>query len=338
MKYTDEYWEKRISPEDESMRVERRRKRIKILGLVALILCVGLGLGNWFTHLPTETRAKFGIFEPILEDIGLLTADWTDALGLTGTDASITYVTTVKEGPLPFGVPQVVNKDLVPTDFQILYRKGYWVAWSPSLRVPLWSAYAVPVEKLVEHAGDRPSKFKRDNQAKRSTVHEDYTKSGYDRGHMAPNHVIATRYGREAQLETFLMSNIVPQLPDLNRNAWRLLEEKVAHDLSELGEKIWVITGIVPGEASSKLPNSSVHIPKGFYKVIASVREGKLYALGVYLPQETSKSKNPRYCFRSIDAIEALSGMDFFTDLPKERQAALESVEATRFWSKGWFN
>ena len=49
--------------------------------------------------------------------------------------------------------------------------------------------------------------------------HDDY-KPGtdrFDRGHMAPNHAIATRYGREAQLETFLMSNVCPQAAD-----WRL--------------------------------------------------------------------------------------------------------------------
>ncbi len=47
-------------------------------------------------------------------------------------------------------------------------------------------------------------------------THNDYTHSGYDRGHMAPNYAIATRYGQEAQKETFLMSNIVPQLGNLN--------------------------------------------------------------------------------------------------------------------------
>lgn len=297
-----------------------------------------LSFGNWFAHQPTAWREQFGVFEGVCESIGVLTANITDEIGLTGMDACIPYQWAIPEGPLPFGEPKVTDARISPTDQQMIYRKGYWVAWSPSLRVPLWSAYAVPVKKISEHAGARPNGFKYDRLAKHSSRHEDYTGSHYDRGHMAPNSVIATRYGREAQLETFYMSNIAPQKPDLNRNAWKNLEQIVADDLSELGETLWVITGIVPGDSSSRLPKGGVHIPKGFYKIIASVRDQKLYVLALYMPQETRKSKHPRYCFRSVDEIERMTGLDFFTGLSMERQQALESIEPTRFWATGYFN
>ncbi|MDO5462393.1 MAG: DNA/RNA non-specific endonuclease [bacterium] len=313
------------------------RKRNSII-FVSLFSIVTLSFGNWFAHQPTAWREKFGCFEGVCESLGALTANTTDSLGLTGTDACIPYQWAIEEGPLPFGVPKVCDATITPTDQQIICRKGYWVAWSPSFRVPLWSAYAVPVKKVVEHAGKRPNRFSQDTDAKYSSTHEDYTGSNYDRGHMAPNSVIATRYGREAQLETFYMSNIAPQKPDLNRNAWKNLEHIVANDLSELGETLWVITGIVPGGKHAVLPKGGIHIPKGFYKIIASVRNQQLYVLGVYMPQETKKSKHPRYCFRSIDVIEEMTGMDFFTALSIERQQALESIEPTRFWATGYFN
>lgn len=330
-----------MSKKEKNVKKKNKNSHLKRNSIIVMsVFSIGILIfGNWFAHQPTAWRENFGVFEGVCESIGSLTANITDDWGLTGTDAWISYPEKTMDGtPLPFGMPKVVDSSITPADQQILCRQGYWVAWSPSLRVPLWSAYEVPVEKLREHAGKRPNRFKVDPEAKDSSKHEDYTGSNYDRGHMAPNSVIATRHGREAQIETFYMSNIAPQKPDLNRNAWRILEQIVADDLSSLGETIWVITGIVPDCKSKCLPKGNVHIPKGFYKILATVRNQKLYAIAVYMPQETKKSKSPRYCFRSIDEIERMTGLDFFSKLSKERQHALESVEVTRFWAIGYLN
>ncbi len=301
-------------------------------GVTGLLAVVMLAVGNWFAHLPTETRAKAGSLEPLLETVGSLTADWTDALGLTGRDVAVPYLTAVpKQGPLPFGEPQVVDTKKCPDDIVLLKRKGYWAGWSPSLRHPVWVAYAVPTKKLLNYPPERPP-FERDEGAPQSSSPEDYIGTGYDRGHMAPNYLIATRYGKAAQKETFLMSNIVPQMPDLNRGPWRKLEQVVADDLSGQGDVLWVITGAVP-DRTTRLGHTRVRIPKGFYKIVATVRAERLQVIGVYMPQATRTGKEPRYCFRSIDALEELTGLDFFSVLSKARQAELEAPEASRFWS-----
>jgi len=304
-----------------------------------LIAFLTLGFGNWFAHQPSEVRAAFGSAESVLEALGAITADWTDALGLTGDDVSIPYLAPIapQQGPLPFGVPVVANKAKSPDDIVVLKRQGYWVGWSPSLRHPLWSAYAVPVAKLLEMPPPRPP-FEADAEAPRSPQPADYTRSGYDRGHLAPNYLIATRYGKSAQKETFLMSNIAPQRPDLNRGPWRGLEQIVADDLSAIGDTLWVITGVVP-DTKQRLPKRqgqepNVAIPAGFYKIVAAVHDNRLRVLSVYMDQEISSAKRTRYCFRSVDAIEAMTGLDFFPALSKERQQALESPEPNRFWPK----
>ncbi|WP_131798045.1 DNA/RNA non-specific endonuclease, partial [Enterobacter roggenkampii] len=51
---------------------------------------------------------------------------------------------------------------------------------------------------------------------------KDYAKSGYDMGHMTAAGDAGTA---QEQLETFSLANMTPQLPDLNRKAWRLMEE-----------------------------------------------------------------------------------------------------------------
>ena len=53
--------------------------------------------------------------------------------------------------------------------------------------------------------------------------------SGYDRGHMAPNYAIDTVFGERAHKQTFLMSNIVPQRPELNQGPWKEIEQVVAN-------------------------------------------------------------------------------------------------------------
>lgn len=300
----------------------------RILAIVAAVAV--LGFGNWFAHQPTARRAAFGAAVPTLEALGAITADATDALGLTGRDVSVPYVGAVPRGPLPFGEPRVADTAKAPKDIVVLRRKGYWVGWSPSLGHPVWAAYAVPTRKLLEAPPARPP-FERDPEAPRSPLPTDYTGTGYDRGHMAPNYLIATRFGKAAQRETFLMSNIAPQRPDLNRGPWRLLEQTVADDLSGIGDPLWVITGAVP-DRTKRLGKARVRVPSGFYKIIAAIHRGRLRVLAALMAQETPGSKRPRYCFRSVDTLEALTGLDFFPALSEERQRALEAPEANRFW------
>ena len=104
--------------------------------------------------------------------------------------------------------------------------------------------------------------------------HEAYTSTGYDRGHMAPSYAIGTRYGHEAQRETFLMSNIVPQSPDLNRIWWRVLEEKEANDFAVRLERVWVVTGPVFAGEVKKLP-SGVDVPTAFFLLRMEMEEKK---------------------------------------------------------------
>lgn len=300
--------------------------------LVANVALIALVLGNVFAHLPAQKRAQFGAFEATLEKFGLITANFTDSIGLTGRDAKVAYTKSLPaQTKFPFGQPKVVDTSKAVTDVRILKRKGYWAGWSPVSGHPVYVAYSVPRRKLLDYPPARPA-FERDIEALDCPAPEDYTRSGYDRGHMAPNYVIATRYGKAAQKETFLMSNIVPQSPDLNRGPWRIMEQIVADDLSACAEEVWVITGTVPKEKKTYINRGKARIPKGFFKIIACHKDGVLRAVGVYMPQEIRSDKHPRYCLTSIDEIEAMTGLDFFADLPKADQAILESVEPTRFW------
>lgn len=224
-----------------------------------------------------------------------------------------------------FGFPVDVG---YPGDLLVLENEGYVVGYCEERNNPAWVAYRVfDVPKTISR--DRPSGFRIDERTQSRVSHDDYTHSGYDRGHMAPNYAIATRYGVEAQEETFLMSNIVPQSPGLNRGIWRELESLVA-DWSQQYEEVWVVTGPIYDQTAEYL-DSGVEVPDAFYKVLMDVTErNRIQTLAFVLPQSGGDSL--RDFLVSVDKVESWTGLDFFPELPDDAEVVIEAQVPTRLW------
>ncbi len=148
---------------------------------------------------------------------------------------------------------------------------------------------------------------------------------------MAPNYAIGTRYGHEAQRETFLMSNIAPQSPDLNRIWWRALEEQEANHFAVRLEQVWVMTGPVFAGDVKTLP-SGVQIPTSFYRIILDEESGQPRVLAFITPQTVTGQEPLAKFLTSVREIERQTGLDFYAGLPKERQERIETVKAERLW------
>jgi endonuclease G len=112
----------------------------------------------------------------------------------------------------------------MPAADQILFNRHYIIGYSYYFRQAKWALEIVapaktPVERADNFRSDYriPQMFRADKS--------DYVNSKFDRGHLVPsaNH-------REEDLEnseTFLLSNMSPQHPDLNRKIWKELEKAV---------------------------------------------------------------------------------------------------------------
>lgn len=215
---------------------------------------------------------------------------------------------------------------------RVLRNDGTLIGWS-DLRVnPLWVRYRL---QAVDdpHSGKRPN-FQRDWRTLWPIAPESYFGSGYDRGHMAPNYAIATVHGRDAQKQTFLMSNISPQRPDLNRKLWQRLEEVVIDHFVPRFGAVEVITGpVFPASFFDNAFNrvGLVEVPQAFYKVIVVPNE-QPRALAFLMPQ-TAQGNEPldRYLV-SIDEIEARTGLDFFSLLPDDIETRLEGKVQAQGW------
>lgn len=108
----------------------------------------------------------------------------------------------------------------------------------------------------------RSNNFHSDSRVSNPVIPKDYNKSGFDRGHMVPAGDAPTI---SAMSETFLMTNMTPQAPMLNRGNWKELEESIRHQVNSSRRPVYVITGAI---YSDKSLSTNVPIPSGYFKVV----------------------------------------------------------------------
>ncbi|KAJ3154994.1 nuclease [Geranomyces michiganensis] len=124
---------------------------------------------------------------------------------------------------------------------------------------------------------------------------KDYVASGYDRGHLVPAADVVG--SQEAIDETFLLTNVSPQVGvGFNRNYWYYFENFV-RSLTHEFDDVYVVTGplylptvgddgksYVKYEVIGDPPN--VAVPTHFYKVILGVKDGRQAMQGFVLPND----------------------------------------------------
>lgn len=210
---------------------------------------------------------------------------------------------------------------------QVLENVGYTVGYSASKRVPLWASYR------LFRVGDAPAPvredlFEKDPRVSNPVLKNAYEGSGYDRGHLAPSAPLGKRYGKAAQDKTFLMTNMMPQLPGLNQRGWEALENVISSVWAEEFEELWVVSGPIFSGPCKEL-YSDVAVPSACYMVIAYRDDlDRVKALGVIMPQRRINQEPLRLFVRPIDEIERLTGIDFLRDVPDSVENSIEALGA----------
>lgn len=303
------------------------------LVVVFVMLCLA---GSWYARHSLKWLEESSwprIVAAPLMYFGDRTLMLTDALGFTGHDAVYDSDEPVPEGQVLFAGRPVRVGNPAPADIKVLDRGEFVIGWSDSLRHPVWVAYHVPREARFE-VGKRPS-FKKDREVKTSPAAADYERTGYDRGHMAPNRAITSRFGPDFQASTFLMTNIAPQTPALNRGPWRELEQRIADLWTERWGEIWVICGAISScgpESREMLNGKSVDVPVAYWMLITAQAEDGVRALALVLPQTVGYDDFPTHRIVTVDELERLTGLDLLPEMPSYLQNALEADLPTRLW------
>lgn len=212
---------------------------------------------------------------------------------------------------------------------QIIHHTGYSVSYNELLRLPNWVSYELTREKTTGTVA-RAKHFQPDPLVQGiSADNQDYSHSGYDRGHMAP--AADMKWSTQAMKESFYFSNICPQLHNLNAGDWKELEEKV-REWAQRDSAIIIISGpIINGDNPRRIGVSQVAVPDAFYKVILAPYLSTPRAIGFIMKHQ--KGNHPlRYYAVSVDSIENLTGIDFFPELPDAMEKEVEAKIQPEEW------
>lgn len=302
--------------------------------LSAFLVLWGIA-GEWYVHHPRKWLERKSEAWPKIATAPLLwfgnpIADITDALGWTGHDTVYEYDQEAPAGRVFFaGAPHRTGAPAAE-DIRVIDRGEFMIGWSDSLRHPVWCAYHV-TQKAVNEAGKRPG-FTQDRSVPKAPKPGDYTKSGYDRGHMVPNYAIITRYGEEARRKTFKMSNIAPQTPALNRGVWREVEHRIADLWTARYGEIWVIVGCISDGGGETVSGTDIDVPSAYYQIVIAQEGMNVRALAMLFDRDVAWREWAARNIISIDELEKLTGLDFNPELPAFIQDPLEAETPSRLW------
>jgi len=243
--------------------------------------------------------------------------------------AVILYFFVLRKKEVAVVLPGYPGLPQYSQDTAIVEHTYFTLSYNEEYEQPDWVMYKLMSSYVTGESHERKNNFRADTAVVTgSATKKDYKKSGYDRGHLLP--AADMGWSSEAMSETFLMSNMSPQVPGFNRGIWKKLETKV-RKWAKINERLYVVVGPVLEDNLETIGENEVSIPRYYYKVIIDYQEPDIKAIGFVM--ENKKSDSDLFLYSvSIDSVEKLTGIDFFPALPDEYEAKLESTTDFSAW------
>lgn len=214
---------------------------------------------------------------------------------------------------------------------QIIHHDGYTVSYNSDYKIANWVAYELTAEEAKSKKTERSNKFVSDPMVKGATAtNDDYTRTGYDRGHLAPAGDM--KWSAKAMRESFYLSNICPQKPALNRGIWKELEEQCRLWAMDNGSLL-IATGPVMTGNLQRLGKNRVGIPEAFYKVICYASGNGYKAIAFILENKDYKNTSLKSMAIPVDRVEEVTGIDFFPAIPDDKEKEMEAMIDWASWS-----
>lgn len=219
----------------------------------------------------------------------------------------------------------------------LIARPQYALSYSKTKGIPNWVSWELNSTWLGE--ARRVGKFAPDQELPSGWEQvrpSDYTGSGFDRGHMT-NSEDRSR-SPEDNIQTFLMTNILPQAPDNNQGPWVQLEN-YSRQLVRGGKELFIISGghgqggVGKNGLKATVGQGKVLVPATTWKVILVLDTPNAGVAGVnkntrtiaiIMPNKQGIKSDPWQQYQtSVQAVEKLTGYKFFTSVPEEIRSAI---------------
>jgi endonuclease G len=215
-------------------------------------------------------------------------------------------------------------------DDTIIRHLGYTLSYNSKYKQANWVAYLLTKDETVKRF-QRGEYFAPDPLIPGTNLAVDYSKSVYDRGHLAP--AADMGYSMETMVQSFYYSNMSPQVPRFNRGIWKKLEMQVRNWAIQY-DSLYIVTGPIFSDNMKVIGPHRVAIPKAYYKVLLQKRKGEWFGIGFVLPNASLKGDIMQYA-TSIDKVEELTGIDFFWRLEDRLE---NEVENKLLWNNNIMN
>lgn len=200
----------------------------------------------------------------------------------------------------PYGFPRVSKLSVTP-----ICRLGYYAVHDDAARIPVVVEYVLTPEHAVGCL-PRSNAFATDKSLTDGASPKEYSKSGYDIGHQANDG--DNRWNSQAEEDSFILSNMAPQLPGFNRGIWKKLEDQTRGWVISRQHSIQVITGPVYDrkQDSTLKGQGRVTIPHAFFKVLIDTTTNEYL---VYLLKHESSDAELETFRTSIADVQKLTGL-----------------------------
>ena len=212
---------------------------------------------------------------------------------------------------------------------QHIIHKGFELVFDENNRIPEWVAYELTAEEVLGTA-PRAKHFDADPKVRGIQAdNDDYRNSGWDRGHMAPAGDM--KLDEQMMRESFYFSNICPQNRNLNGGDWKTLEELCRIYAQKYG-KVYIVCGpIVGNNLYGRLGIHQVLIPDSFFKVLLVETKKGYESVGFIMNNEAGHKPLQTYA-KTVDDVESITGLDFFSLLPDKVENKVESTFNLSTW------
>ena len=166
-----------------------------------------------------------------------------------------------------------------------------------------------------------------------------YPGSTKSEGYYQKGHICASQdriYDKEANEQTFYMTNIMPMVANFNGKLWSKLEAQV-RTWGKNCDTLYICKGGTIDKDSYILDYTIGNhiVPKYFFMALFRISSKGTSAIGFWmehLNEDRSNDKLSIYA-KSIDQLETLTGIDFFCNLPDETENKVESAYKLSDWN-----
>ena len=211
---------------------------------------------------------------------------------------------------------------------QIIKKSSYIVCYNKDTKVPNWVSWHLTADHTDGPIRRMSNFYEEEGVVRPRATLEDYRGSGWSRGHMCP--AGDNKWNETAMYDSFSLVNVCPQHASLNSGLWNVIERD-CRKWAKKYKDLYIVCGpVYLNREHETIGLNKVVVPEAFYKVILRLTPEPA-AIGFVVRNNEGKKKKDQFV-NTVDDVERITGIDFFSALPDDIENKVESQADINDW------